>query len=100
MRYFQSLDIERFVNLLIYNDREIGAICSSWEIEKEEICELLHKHFQQLGIFSVAPFTHADIIRGEIVNQLHYSPEIKMKRAAIQRDIARARERSRSRGTL
>ena len=100
LRYFSALDIERFINLLIYNDREIASVYSSWELEKEDICLILQNHFQQLGIFMVSSFGYAELIRKEIIYQLNNSPDIKTKREAVQRVIARARERSRSRGSV
>lgn len=98
MRYFQSLDIETFTNLLIYHDKEITRICAGWEIEKEETCNIILKHFELLGIYTVHPFAFGEMLRKEIIYQLGHSREIQKKRAEIQKEIAKAREKSRTRG--
>lgn len=82
---------------MIANDFEISKICDAWEIEREEVITILNTYFLDMGIFTAHPLQHADIIRKEIVHQLRISPEIKKRRAQIQREIAKARERSRAR---
>ena len=97
MHFFQAIDIESFVNLMIYHDKEITRICSGWEIEKEEVCEIVVRHFNLLGIFMSQPFAFSETLRKEIIHQLLHSPEIQKKRAEIQQEINKAREKNRNR---
>lgn len=97
MKIIRPYNMEAFILSMIANDFEISKICDEWEIEREEVIAILTSHFLDMGIFTVHPLRHADVIRKEIVFQLRSSPEIKKRRAQIQREIAKARERSRAR---
>ncbi len=83
---------------MIYQDREIMRLYSSWEIERDEICDVLLRHFENLGVYLVYPYAHAEVLRKEIIRHLLRSEEIQVKRSKIQKEIAKAREKSRSRG--
>lgn len=97
MRFFQSMPTERFVNFLIASDREILQMCMGWEIEKEEVAMIIIDHFKDMGIFSVKPYQHQREMRSFILHFLNHSKIINGRREAIQREIAKAREKSRGR---
>lgn len=92
------MPLERFIKLLMMNDREIVNTCMGWEIDKEEITNLLIDHYREMGIFEIRPKEHAIMIRENLVFQLNNSKEIKRRREIAQREIARAREKIRGRG--
>ena len=97
MRYFQSMRIEIYLTRLLTADREIVLLCADWEIEKEEVLQIVAKHFLELGIFDVFPLRHAKLIREKLIYILLNSTEIHTRREEIQRKIAQARERNRLR---
>ena len=63
MRVFQILTIERYISYLINNDKEVTRVYITYGLEKEEIIKLLAHHFKAIGIYSVRPNGHSQLIR-------------------------------------
>jgi hypothetical protein len=100
MEIFRPVYIEGYVKSLILSDREISKICSGWELEREEIINILIAYFSEMGLYTVQPLEHSAIVRKEVVKQLAENKELKRRRQAISQEIEKARERNRTRGSL
>ncbi|MFK7827976.1 MAG: hypothetical protein AB8G05_27755 [Oligoflexales bacterium] len=93
MKFFQRMAIDRFVNAIINEDRDILKISEGWNIEREEVIGIVVDHFNELGIYLVDPMEHAQTIYDNIVFQLKYSPVLRSRIQQVNRDIDRAKAR-------
>lgn len=91
MKYFQPLPIETFVSNIIADDREVTRIIENWNIEREEIAQILVNHFKSLGIYLVKPLDFAVVIRKNILFQLRYNPSLKLRIVQIAREIEKVK---------
>ncbi len=95
MRFSQPLPIEYFVWILIQEDRDIAKMIESWNLERNEIEELLVKHYRDMGIFEVLPLEHALILKRDLMTQLQINPDLNAKKARVQQEIERLKARQR-----
>jgi hypothetical protein len=91
MKYFQPLSIDLFVGNLITEDREINRMIENWNIEKEEIIQILIQHFKSLGIYMVKPLEFSVLIRKNIVFQLKFNPTLKLRIFQIEEEIEKVK---------
>ena len=98
MNFFMSMPIEQFLQHAIYLDQEISQIPNTWEIEKDEVCNIALQYYLKMGIFTVKPFEHGRLMRKDLIRFLYQSKEIKQRRLKIRREIEIAREKARVRG--
>lgn len=85
------MPIDQFVNQIVQDDRETNKLIDSWNMEKEEIIQIIVEHFREFGIFMVSPMEHANIVYKNILFQLSYSPRLRARLNKIQADIERAK---------
>ena len=95
MRIYQPIPIERLLIHLIQNDRDITKLHAQFEIEKDEIIEIMIQHFHELGIFIVHPGSYWEVIKKHLEDALLYSPELNEKREQVRKRIKKVREKSR-----
>jgi hypothetical protein len=89
MKFFQPLPIEQFVTTIMTEEREVFRITENWNIEKEEVIQILVAHFRSLGIYVVKPLSFADIIKQNMVFQLKFNPQLRNRLVQIAREIER-----------
>lgn len=93
MKFFQKMSIDQFVRQIIQDDRETNRMIESWNMEKDEIIQLVTEHFREYGIFMVSPMSHARLIYKHIQQHLIYSPKIRSRLNKIEAEIAKAKAR-------
>lgn len=91
MKYFQPVPIEIFVTNVISDDREVAHATENWNIEREEIIQIMVAHFKSLGIYVVKPLEYATVIRKNIMFQLRYNPNLKLRILQIAREIEKVK---------
>jgi len=85
------MSVDQFITQIIQDDRDISKIIDTWNMEKEEITQIVIEHFKEFGIFMVAPMEHAQLIYDQIHFQLHHSPKLRARLSKIQSDIEKAK---------
>ena len=93
MKIKYSMPIELYIKAVINEDRDASKITETWNLEKDEIMEVLVDHFQSLGIFKVLPMQHAKIIYENVIFQLHNSPILLDKIEKVNESIRKLKER-------
>lgn len=91
MKYFQPVPIELYVSTIVTDDREIARLTENWNMEREEMIQLLVKYFRSIGLFKVKPLEYAEIVHRNILFQLRYNPVIKSRLQQIAREIEKVK---------
>jgi hypothetical protein len=82
----ETIPIEIFVAQVMAT-KAVTQITDSWPLKSESIVEVVIKHFNDLGVYSVSPFGQYDVMRQELMYFLENSQHIielidKAKKAA------------------
>ncbi len=82
----ETIPIEIFVAQVMAT-KAVLQITDSWPLKSESIVEVVIKHFNDLGVYSVSPFGQYDVMREELMYFLENSQHIielidKAKKAA------------------
>ena len=96
MRILKPLYIEGLISQLLYNDQEIGNILAGWEIERDEIRDILRNYFLSMGINEVKSSRQGDVLKAALIDQLEHSPDLQRRRKEVRAQISLAREKNRT----